>query len=53
MFLHMDLPLWAIIAIAIIVILGWKIIKFALKILFVILLILLLVAFAHIFLSFI
>jgi len=49
----MDLPLWAIIAIAIIVILGWKIIKFALKILFVILLILLLIAFAHIFLSFI
>jgi len=52
MFFHISLPLWAIIAIAIIIILGWKIIKFALKILLVILLILLLIAFAYIFLPF-
>ncbi len=52
MFLHISLPLWAIVLIAILVILGWKIIKFAIKILFVILLILILIALAHIFLPF-
>jgi len=52
MFLHISLPLWGIILIAVIVILGWKIIKFAIKLLFVILAILILLALAHIFLPF-
>ena len=39
-----HLPLWLIIIIAIIVLLGWKIIKFAIKLLFIILAILFILA---------
>ncbi len=39
-----PLPLWLIIVIAIIVLVGWKIIKFAIKLLFIIFLILLVLA---------
>jgi len=49
---HISLP-WAILIIAILVILGWKIIKFAIKLLFIILIILAAAAILHYLLPFI
>jgi len=47
MLLGISPPLWLLIFIVIAVILGWKIIKFAIKFLIAILLILFIVAIAH------
>jgi len=46
--LRLTLPLWAVILIIIVLLIGWKIIKFALKVLILVIIILLAFAVGHI-----
>jgi len=46
--LRLTLPLWAVILIIIVLLIGWKIIKFALKVLILVIIILLAFAVVHI-----